>query len=1622
MSNSIDQRIVEMQFDNAKFNENVKSTINAMEELDRSMTFGSKGSSALSKLSKSLKDAGSGKVSLGLQRVRNALSSIGSVAHNAFSAIADRASSAARALSLTLGGAMAAVGGLVVSGGTKRALNLEHANFQLKGLLKDGKRVEAVMKDVNASVLGTAYGLDEAAVVASQFAASEIKASQEHGLMLEALRGVAGVAAMGGAEYSRVGQIFTTVAGQGRLMGDQLLQLSTMGLNAASTLKDYLNEIENTTSHTEEEIREMVSDGKIDFETFAKAMDWAFGEHATKANETFTGALSNVKAALSRVGAEFAMPTLENLRKNFLAVIPVIDTFKNAMTPIVGLYKNITGRATQKVIDFLKPWESFDDEGNRVLPFVDTLSKRFEVLAKYLKAIDLQGERVLETLFNQFADGFNILKDHAIKDIFEIDSDQYAIFAKDLKGIANILRDVIKYVGTAQNTVIDSLLTVLEGAFPGVQHIIDTFAPILTQVGDAFVAAFPPSLFGGFKDWGAGFTEFITSLEPLSSPELADAIIRFATGFFDAVHGLFTIGSGALSGLVEAVKGLIECLVLLAPDILNSASAGLEKLTSILTSLGVGDRLSSLGASIGSFFRNFGKSVKSFTDNGAGPLEGVVSTIEQFFAKLSGFVKEKGLIDGIGEMINSLLEALSIKVSNIGEALKGGDILKKIADFGRNIPYHMTEFFKGLGDSIRTFLQEAGLGAEDALGLINTLVLTLSGLLTTNVLRDVGQKWYTFVSNMARGILNVAAFDLDDRWKQMKVVIRNFMITLSATFTISNMLKIAAAIAILVGAMWLLSTMDSDQLASGLVGVTLIMGILIGAMNLLAVASKDLGFMQITGLTSTLVGFAAAILILAAAARILGSADLPTLAKGLGAIGLAMLIMTSALQVMSNFERGVFASAASIGAIASAMLVLAAAIAIFGHMDIQTLVVGLSALGATLMVLTVALTFLGETKAQVTAAAAALMVVAQAMLIMSIVLKILGSMSFDQLAVGIVGFGASILILAAALHALDDPKILIGANAMLVAAAAMLVLAPAILMLSSMSFESVAVALFAIAGAIAIFAVAAIAIGPAIESMTLLAAALTSLSLSVMLAGAGVALLAVGLMTLASVGSAGLLVLVNAVQILVTAILTMLPEIAAAVLNVFLTIIEAFLERVPALCEISLTAFSAMISGLATLVPQFMALGVLLLLAFLQAVQIVIPEAVHTAVILISALCSGLLIALPTLITTAFAAILLTITAIAAVIRSSHQELYSAGKELFLAILEAMGDMFSMLLSDLSTFIQDIPAYISGEKQLFASAGTDIGTATKDSAEDSLSELPNVGSGAIDETLSSMKESINSGTEGMFDGLSDSFTSSFDALDLSGIGDGKMQEMLTSFTKVGEFESIGEQNTSGFTTGAETGMKQFPAMMGTKTSEGVNAVSAKKSDGEGAGKSVGSSMGSGMLSGLGAWANQVANKAGSIIQTAKSRANAEMNAASPAKDLIQSGLWFGQGFEIGITRMIDPVGKAAARMVDEAKKPFNFDSLVSASELIPWDETPTIRPVLDLTEYEAGLQRMQNLNSYAPVTSAALAERVNGRFGSSYTSNARHMVINLHYGAGTSPADMVNEMATILQTKNLMEA
>ena len=313
MSKSIDERVVEMRFDNKQFESNVASTMRTLEKLDNSLKLVD-AIDGITNVAKAIGNVSFEGMAKGIDALNQKFSTMGvagmAVVQRITNALID---SGKQLYNSTIG--------QIKTGGMNRAMNIEQAKFQLEGLKIAW---EDVYDSINDAVAGTAYGLDSAAKASAQLAASNVALGDD---MSVALRAISGVAAMTNSSYDEIAHIFTTIAGNGRVMTEQLNQFAGRGLNVAA-------ELAKAFGVTEGELREMVSKGEVDFGRFAKAMNDAFGEHAAEANKTYAGSLSNVKAALSKIGAEFAAPYMDSMGDIFRALIPVLNGVRPLMKPI----------------------------------------------------------------------------------------------------------------------------------------------------------------------------------------------------------------------------------------------------------------------------------------------------------------------------------------------------------------------------------------------------------------------------------------------------------------------------------------------------------------------------------------------------------------------------------------------------------------------------------------------------------------------------------------------------------------------------------------------------------------------------------------------------------------------------------------------------------------------------------------------------------------------------------------------------------------------------------------------------------------------------------------------------------------------------------------------------------------------------------------------------------------------------------------------------------------------------------------------------------------------------------------------------------------------------------------
>ena len=278
-----------------------------------------------------------------------ATSKIGSVASNAVSVMssaADKIGSVFSGAQKVAGALVGTIGTLTVQGGISRALNIEEAQAKLEGLGHTGDDLAAIMDNAKAAVTGTSYGLGEAASAAGVLAAAGIQAGDGLQDMQGVLSTIGSVATVSGREFGDVASIFGKVAANGKLTTEVMQQLQDSGIPVLTMLSESLGK-------STEETQKLVTAGKIDFATFNQVMSDNMGSAAEVAGKTFTSAMKNAKAALSKIGEAAATPVFASLRDIFLALNPVLNDVAKSLSGMGDVISSKLEGPTKTVTDAL---------------------------------------------------------------------------------------------------------------------------------------------------------------------------------------------------------------------------------------------------------------------------------------------------------------------------------------------------------------------------------------------------------------------------------------------------------------------------------------------------------------------------------------------------------------------------------------------------------------------------------------------------------------------------------------------------------------------------------------------------------------------------------------------------------------------------------------------------------------------------------------------------------------------------------------------------------------------------------------------------------------------------------------------------------------------------------------------------------------------------------------------------------------------------------------------------------------------------------------------------------------------------------------------------------------------
>ena len=662
-------------------------------------------------------------------------------------------------------------------------------------------------------------------------------------------------------------------------------------------------------------------------------------------------------------------------------------------------------------------------------------------------------------------------------------------------------------------------------------------------------------------------------------------------------------------------------------------------------------------------------------------------TIKQKFVEFKDFVtntfapKVKEAVKGaFGSIGNALSDANSnLKSYDMGKILVGaigGGVLiaftrwinsfKKNFDKIGNVADKIGDVFDKLGGVLEAFEQKvkakALLTIAIALGVLAGALILMSLVPAPKLFITIAAMKLMF--NMLQDMMDhLAGFT---EYKKGTAMLIPLMLTLGTT-----MLLMAAAVKIL-------STMD---VKGAIVGVLAFRHILDAMADFLRRIHGMKGSGAAAGIIMSL---AVSCVILATAVYMLGSMDTGKAVQGVIALAAVITILSGFMVVVSK-DPYMGKGAALLLSLAVSCNILVAAIWMLGTMDTGKLLQGVIALGVIIAELSIAMAIAGRANAR---GAAAIIAMSAAVIVLTGAVAILGNMDIETLAKGLIALAAGLAILAISMAAADAFKE--GGIALGIASIAFLALASAMKTLSTITWTQLAIGLIALAGGMLILVAAAAGAQYFAVGMIILTAALLALGLALLPISIGMAAFAAVLGICATTGAAAFLVLTeglkqlaailpqvaidfaNAIANFIITLGAKAPELAVAMAALLGAIIYAINANIPGIVASLFILIQAMLTELANHAYEFGEKGATILANFLNGIADNIGKVIDAATNVILNFLDGIARNGPKIIDKGMWTVLKLLEGVRDAINKYSHRFNKVGREIAWAIVDGM--------------------------------------------------------------------------------------------------------------------------------------------------------------------------------------------------------------------------------------------------------------------------------------------------------------------------------------------------------------
>jgi hypothetical protein len=220
---------------------------------------------------------------------------------------------------LALGAAVTTIAGAfeVLKGGMERLETLQHTREQLEAMGYSGQQVNAVFKDMQESVKGTQFGMEEMAGVMKGALLQGIKPGQD---MVNYLKEIQNAAALTGAPVEAVAGMMDRLRTRGTATMREMMSFTRQGLPIATWIKKDLN-------LTQEQFQDFVKHHGVTYQLFMDELAKHTHDGAERMSESLGAQTHKMGENLKAIGSDLVAPFFGSIPKGLQAINAKLEQF-----------------------------------------------------------------------------------------------------------------------------------------------------------------------------------------------------------------------------------------------------------------------------------------------------------------------------------------------------------------------------------------------------------------------------------------------------------------------------------------------------------------------------------------------------------------------------------------------------------------------------------------------------------------------------------------------------------------------------------------------------------------------------------------------------------------------------------------------------------------------------------------------------------------------------------------------------------------------------------------------------------------------------------------------------------------------------------------------------------------------------------------------------------------------------------------------------------------------------------------------------------------------------------------------------------------------------------------------